>query len=745
MTTMFRADRREFLRVSAIAGGGLLLGTYIEGASAAEAFASGTRGTALADFAPNAFIRMTPDGIVTIVGKNPEIGQGVKNMLPMLIAEELDVEWKNVRVVQGDLDTTKFEAQFAGGSTATPTNWLPMRRVGAAGRAVLVAAAAETWGVPASECTTAAGVVHHRASGKQAPYTELLARAATMTAPALNTVALKDPKDFTIIGKTTRGVDVPAIVTGKPLFGIDVTVPGMLYAVYQKCPVFAGKATSANLDAIKAIPGVKHAFILEGTSNLAGLVGGVAIVADSWWTAQSARKQLKVTWNEGATASQSSAGFQAQSEALAAQAPQRSLRKDGDVAAAFGAAGVKVVKAAYYYPFISHATLEPQNCTAHWSNGKMEIWCPSQTPAGGRTLVARTLGIPEEAITVHLTRMGGGFGRRLYNEPMVEAAAIAKEVGVPVKLVWSREDDMTYDQYRSAGWHYFTGAVDGSGKLVGWRDHFVSFGEGNNFAPSAGMGGADFPARFVPNFALDASVMPLGVPTGALRAPGSNGIAYAVQSFIDEMAEAAGKDPLQFRIDILSNQAVPDPAPAQGQQGPQNLLDARRMIGVLELVREKSGWGKPLPKGTGMGVAFHYSHRGHFAEVVQATVAKDGELKVDKVWVAGDIGSVVINPSNAENQTQGAVIDGIAEALGQEITIENGRAVQTNFNRFPLIRLRESPPVEVHFRITEFAPTGLGEPALPPVVPALCRAIKQATGKRVRTLPLSKHDLSWKA
>ena len=746
MTTLFRADRREFLRVSAMAGGGLLLGTRMESFGAAEALAGGVAGRAAADFAPNAFIRMTPDGLVTIVAQNPEIGQGIKNMLPMLIAEELDVEWKHVRIVQADLDTKKYQAQFAGGSTATPNHWMPMRRVGAAGRAVLVAAAADTWGVPAAECGTEPGAVVHRASGKRAPYTELLAKAATMTTPALDTVPLKDARDFTIIGKSTRGVDVPAIVTGKPMFGIDVTVPGMLYAVYHKCPVFAGKATSANLGEILELPGVKHAFIVEGTSNLAGLVGGVAIVATSWWSAQSARKRLKVTWNEGATATQSSAGFEAQSQALAAAAPQRTLRKDGDAAAALAAVGVKVVKAAYYYPFISHAPLEPQNCTAHFADGKMEIWCPSQTPQSGRQLVARTLGIPEENVTIHLTRMGGGFGRRLYNEPMAEAAAIAKQVGVPVKLLWSREDDMHYDQYRSAGWHYFSGAVDDSGKVVGWRDHFVSFGEGERFAPSAGMGGGDFPARFVPNFALETSVMPTGVPTGALRAPGSNGIAYAVQSFVDELAEAAGKDPLQFRLDMLASQAIPDPAPAAGApQGPGPALDAARMRGVLELVREKSGWGKTkLPRGTGMGVAFHFSHRGHFAEVVQATVARDGELTVDKVWVAGDIGSVVINPGNAENQTQGAVIDGIAEAWGQEITIENGRAVQGNFNTFPLLRLREAPPVEVHFRKTEFAPSGLGEPALPPVVPALCSAIYMATGKRVRTLPLSKHDLSWK-
>ncbi|MBL8962023.1 MAG: xanthine dehydrogenase family protein molybdopterin-binding subunit, partial [Gemmatimonadetes bacterium] len=711
MTTTFRADRRDFLRVSAIAGGGLLLGSYIESVGALEAFAA-PAGTPLAETALSAFIRMTPDGIVTIVAKNPEIGQGVKNMLPMLIADELDVEWKNVRVEQGDLDTNKFQGQSAGGSTATPNNWLPMRRVGAAGRAMFIAAAAQTWNVPAGELTTAAGRVHHRASNRSVAYGELLAKAATMTPPALDAVPLKDPKDFTIIGKSTKGVDIPKIVTGKPLFGIDVKVPGMLHAVYHKCPVFGGKVASVNLDEIKAIPGVKHAVVIEGTTNLAGLVGGVAIVADSWWTANSARKKLKVTWNEGATATQSSASYQAQAEAFSKGTPQRNLRKDGDPDAALAAAGVKVVKAGYFYPFISHAPLEPQNTTAHWNNGKLEIWSPSQTPAGGRQLISRTLGIPETDITIHLTRMGGGFGRRLYNEPMVEAAAIAKEVGVPVKLLWTREDDMRYDQYRAAGWHYFTGGVDASGKLVAWKNHFVGFGDGERFAPSAGIGALEWPARFVANYALDTSMIPTGVPTGALRAPGSNGIAFATQCFLDECAEAAGKDPLQFRLDLLATQAVPDPAPAAGQQAPI-MLDGARVRGVLEAVRSASGWANraSLPKGTGMGVAFHYSHRGYFAEVVQATVRKDGEVKVDKVWVAGDIGSTIINPSNAENQAQGCVIDGLSEAFGQEITIQNGRTVQANYNNHPMLRMSEAPPVEVTWVRTNNAPTGLGEPA----------------------------------
>jgi isoquinoline 1-oxidoreductase beta subunit len=794
MNTAMRMDRRQFLKVTSIAGGGMLLATYIEPLASAEAAL--VQGAA--DFTPNAFIRIAPSGAVTIIAKNPEIGQGVKTMLPMLIADELDVDWKSVTVQQGALDTVNFQpAQFAGGSLATPQNWLPMRRVGAAARTMLVSAAAQTWNVPASELTTASGVVTHASSNRRLSYGELVDRAATLTPPDLATVTLKDPKDFRIIGTRVPGVDNLGIVTGKPIYGIDVSLPGMLYAVYQKCPVFGGKVATANVEQIRRLPGIRHAFVVEGTDELSGLVGGVAIVGDSWWAANSARRQLKVTWNEGATASQSSAGFQAQADSLSKQAPHRQLRRDGDFESALTAATTKI-EAAYFYPFLSHAPLEPQNCTAHFKDGKLELWVPSQTPASGRTLTARTLGIPETAITLNLTRMGGGFGRRLSNDYMVEAAWIAKEIGVPVKLVWTREDDIQHDFYRPAGWHYLKGGLDANGKVVVWRDHFVTFGTAERFASSAGMQAGEFPGGYIENYALDASVMPSGIPTGALRAPGSNGYAFPIQSFIDELAHAAKRDPLEVRLEILSNPpivqrpvaaqpaAVPGgapgapagapagtggggvagattaggsggpAAPGQGRGGAASAtggagqaappgFDPARARAVLQLVAEKAGWADraKLPRGTGKGIAFHYSHRGYFAEVVQVTVTRAGVLTINKVWAVGDVGNQIINPMNAENNVQGGVLDGLSEALGQEITIENGRVVQTNFNNFPLIRLRQVPPVEVHFLKTEFPPTGLGEPMLPPAIPALCNAIFAATGIRIRSLPLSKHSLKW--
>ena len=732
-------SRRTFLTVGAAAGGGLLLNFSIPRALA-DVDVSKSAVTL------NAYVRIAPDGIVTIVAKNPEIGQGVKTMLPMLVAEELDVDWNKVRTEQAMFNPA-YGPQFAGGSFATPMNWDPMRRMGAAARQLLVTAAAKTWGVPASQCETSMGTVHHKASGRSLDYGTLASKAAKLPAPDLKALALKDPKDFHIIGQPVPGVDSPRIVKGEPIFGIDMSVPGMLYAVYEKSPAFGSKVVSANVDEVKKLPGVRHAFIVKGAepSGLPdgialGLLEGVAIVADTWWQANKARDKLKIEWSENPIAAQSTALFEQEAAKLSKQAPMKSKRSDGDVEAALSSAA-KVVEAAYSYPFLSHATLEPQNCTAQVQGKKIEIWAPTQNPGAGRTLVAKTLAVEENDVTIHLIRCGGGFGRRLSNDYMVEAVMIAKMAGAPVKLVWDRAQDMQHDMYRPAGFHYFKAGLDAAGKLTAFRDHFVTFSDGDKVSNSADMSETEVPARFVDNLEFGLSTIPLGVPTGPLRAPTSNALAFAFGSFLDELAHSAGRDPLEFLLEMFGEpRQLPSTGPRFGMPMPG--FDTGRVRGVLELAAGKSGWGKQqLPKGTGMGIAFYYSHLGYFAEVVKATVAKDGVPKVDKVWIAADVGSQIINPMGALNQVEGAALDGIGQALGQAIIIEGGKVVQTNFHDFKLLRMHQAPQVEVHFRTTENSPTGLGEPALPPVIPALCNAIFAATGKRIRKLPIDPAEL----
>lgn len=754
-----KQSRRFFLQATALAGGGFMLGAFPWSASAAQGPGrggqpqGGGRGGA-APLSPANFVSISPEGIASIGSPMTEMGQGTFNLLPMLIAEELDIDWKNVKIVRTGVGA-QFGGQFTAGSTATPSSWGPMRQIGGAVRNMLIAAAAQNWGVSADECSTTPGRVVHTASGRSATYGSLATKAFTMPVPEFGSLKLKDAKDYKIIGTTTLGGETKDIIRGKATFGIDMTLPGMLYAVFEKTPVSRGKVVSANLDAIKAMKGVKHAFIIEGrpVADYAnylfqdpGLESGVAIVADSWWAAQSARKKLEVRWDLGPWASQDSDQNAAKAEELAKQPPARTLRADGDVDAVFQRADVKVVQSAFRFPFIAHNTLEPQNATAHFKDGKVDVWTTSQLPQAGRQLVAQVMGIPLESVTVHMVRAGGGFGRRCYNDTMAEAAWISKTVGAPVKLVWSREDDVQHDYYRCGGFQYMKAAVDANGKIAAWNDHFIGYGEGNTFVGDGGFNPNQFPVDLIRNYRVQSTVMPLALKTGALRAPGSNSSAWVVQSFIDDIAHAVGKDPLAIRLELLDAIVAAPPTPpagaapagGRGGGGGRGGMNPDRMRTVLQLVAEKSGWGKrQLPPRTALGIGFHLDHGGHVAEVAEVTVNADKSIRINKVWVAADVGSHVINPGMAEQLLQGAVIDGLSEMI-QEITLKGGRVVQSNFTQHPILRLPQAPPIEVHFVRTNNTPNGLGEPGLPPILPAVCNAIFKVTGERIHTLPFTK-------
>jgi len=732
-------SRRAFLTASAAVGGGVMLNFSIPAFAQREGSAPEAAATL------NAYIRIAPNGETFIVAKNPEIGQGVKTSFPMIVAEELDVAWKDVRAEDAEVDPKRYGAQFAGGSLSIPMNYEILRRTGAAARLMLVTAAARTWKVPVEECETADGVVYHKGKNKQATYGQLADEAARVPPPNPMTVKLKDPKDFKIIGQPIGGVDSPRIVRGEPIFGIDVSVPGMKYAVYEKSPVYNGKFVSANLDELRAMPGIRGVYVIKGNVTeldaglYNGLTDGVAIVADKWHQANRALSKLQAKWDNGETGTRSTEGFVAKAAELAKGDYEKEIKKEGDVDEALKGAA-KVVEARYEYPFVNHCALEPMNTTASLKNGRLEIWSPTQMPGGGKTAVSKAFGIPEDKITLHVTRSGAGFGRRLSNDFMMEAVAIAKEHGEPVKLVRNRRQDMQSGVFRVGGFHHLKAGLDAQGKLIALRNHFVTFSNSGKVAGSGNLNATEFPQGYVQNIDYGLSMIPLDVPTGPMRAPQSNTVAFVYQSFIDELAHAAGKDPLQFQLDLLG--PPKQPVVNKGPFGEQVGFNNARMAGVLKAVAERSGWGKKLPKGTGMGLACYFSHQGYFAEVVQATVnPKTGDVKVDKVWVAGDVGRQIVNPSAGSNQVEGSAIDGVSQALAQVLTFTNGAVNQTNFHDYPLLRMHQAPKVDVHFVITENNTTGLGEPALPPVVPALTNAIFAATGKRVRTLPINPAEL----
>lgn len=719
-----RLGRRTFLKVGVLAGGGLMLDATLPGQAIG----------ATAEASLNAFVSIGTDGAITIVSKNPEIGQGIATMLPMLIAEELDADWARVSIRQGDANQALYGPQMAGGSRATPMNWIPMRQVGAVARDLLVRAAAGQWGVPAGEIATAKGVLTHKPTGRTLGYGKVAAKAATLTPLATDKVALKDPKDFQIIGKPLGGYFSDRILRGEPIFGMDTRLPGMLYAVYQRSDVPAAKIKSADVAEVLKAPGVRHAFAIEGNGNPAELTDGVAILASHWWLAHNARSKLKVEWDESQGAGHSSTAYAEQAAKLLDGAPAKDIRRDGDVAAARTGAA-KRISARYAYPFVHHVPMEPQNCTALFQDGKLTFWAPTQLPQNGIDTAARVLGVPAKDITVHMTRIGGGFGRRLINDFMIISGAIAKKVpGTPVQLILSREEDVTHGFYRPGGWHQFDASIDANGRLTGLTNHMVGFTTNGAVVRGGELPATEFPAGLIDNLLLGQSMIETIVPTGPLRAPRSNALAYASQSFLDEVAIAGGRDLPTLLLELLGEpRAIAAPG---GGGGPA--FHTGRARGVIEKVVAMSDWKAPRPKGSGVGLAFYFSHMGYFAHVVEAKVDGD-QVTVPHVWTAGDVGSHIINPSGGLNQVRGSVIDGIGQALGQAMTFVDGKAQQTNFHDHPVSRNPATPRIDVEFVITDYPPTGLGEPAMPPAIPALTNAIFAACGKRVRSLPV---DLS---
>jgi isoquinoline 1-oxidoreductase subunit beta len=707
-------NRRDFLAAGAAVTGGLLLTVRLRAAAPAAEL--------------TAYIRIDPDGIVTLMAHNPEIGTGVKTSLPMILAEELDADWSRVRVEQAAL-ASRFGDQFTGGSTAVWQNWAPLRRAGATARAMLIGAGAERWRVEPASCRTEPGFVVHPASGRRAGYGELAAEAARRPLP--DNVALKDPSRFRIVGTATRGVDNPAIVRGALTYGLDVRMPGMLYAAIAR-PPFGARLLRYDAAPALAVPGVKRVVRIEGLANPIDMQEGVAVIAENTWAAFRGRDALAVEWDESGTSAQSSEAVRILSRELAGR-PGTVLRSDGDAEAALAGAS-RVLSADYEVPFLAHAAMEPVNCTASVTDDACLVHGPMQSPGGVRELAARVTGIPAARITVIMARSGGGFGRRLMSEFGAEAALLSKTMGTPVQLVRSREDDLQHDFYRPAGLHRFRGGLDAAGRIVAWTHRLANtsrYAYARNGRPPerSELYPGDLPAGLVPNFRLEYHNVPSAIATGAWRATLHSANAFAVQGFLDELAHAAGQDPLAFRLALLG---ADQDLPYADHGGP--VLSTARLKGVLRLAAERSGWGSPLRPGTARGIAAHFTFSGYAAVVAEVSV-RQGSPRVERLVTAVDCGTVV-NPSGAEAQVEGAMLDALQAALHGEITVERGRVQQRNFGAYRLLRIGEIPGLEVHFVPSALPPTGLGEIAVPPVAPAIANGLFALTGVRLRRLPL---------
>jgi isoquinoline 1-oxidoreductase beta subunit len=708
-------SRRALLKGGLAVTGGLIIGFEVPlGGPPGAARAQGA-----GVFAPNQWIRIDRDGVVTIVNSVPEMGQGSLTTMPMIVADELDADLPKVKVEQAPANPKLYANpvtgnQSYGGSRGVRDHLAMLRKAGAAAREMLMQAAAQEWGVAVGEVTTEPGVAVHKPSGRRLPYGQLVDKAAQLPVPQNPT--LKKPGEFRYIGKDVPRRDTPMKVNGTGVYGMDVQVPGMLVASIERCPVFGGKVITFDATATKKIPGVKQ---VVQVSN------GIAVVADSFWTALKGRKALKVSFDEGPMARVSSEQIALEYEAAAKQEGQEA-RKDGDAEAAL-AGGAKAVEAVYQVPFLEHACMEPMNATAHVRADACEIWAPTQNPGGTQATGARLTGLPPEKVVVHTTLLGGGFGRRGELDFIVDAVETAKAVGVPVKVMWTREDDIQHGFYRPATYNVFRAALDQNGMPVAWWSRVVGPGiliqkgrAAQGVIDAAAMEGVrNFPYD-IPNVRVEWVNKDLGVPLGFWRSVGPSQNAYIVEGFVDELAHAADKDPFEYRRVLLGK--------------------SPRHRAVLELAAQKANWGAPLPPGRARGIAVAFSYGSYAAHVAEVSVATDGKPRVHRIVGAIDCG-IAVNPDQVRAQMEGGAVYALTATLYGEITIDRGRVKQSNFHDYPLLKMSESPAIEAYILDSGEAPGGLGEPGVPTVAPAVCNAIFALTGKRVRRLPIRPDEL----
>jgi isoquinoline 1-oxidoreductase beta subunit len=713
-------SRREFLATGATAGAGLVIAFYLPGAAALGAAAA-------APLAPNAWLSIGTDGIATLVLDKSEMGQGTHTGLAMILAEELEVEWTSVKLAPVPENPAAWHRRMStGGSTAIHGSWDALRKAGAQARAMLTRAAAETWRVDAATCRAERGAVVHAPSGRRLPYGRLVEKAASLPIPA--DPPLKDPQDFRLIGTRTRRLDTPAKVDGAALFGIDVKVPGMLVASILRSPVFGGKVKRVNAEPARAVPGVRHVVELPGHTApstdgawQARTESGVAVVADTYWQAVRGRQALDVEWDEGPNAALSSAGISATFARLAEQ-PGVVARKDGDAAAL--AAAAKKIEAIYEVPYLHHATMEPMTATAHVRADGCDVWVPTQNQTRAQEVAAEIAGLPKEKVRVHTTYLGGGFGRRLEPDFVAEAVRVSKAVAAPVKVIWSREDDVQHGFYRPATYNRLAAGVDASGRPVAWTHHIVApsillpkFGPLKDGIDRTSVDGAAELPYAIPSVTVSQVVADIPVPLGFWRSVGASQNAFVRECFFDELAALANRDPYEFRRELLRGQP--------------------RHLRTLELAAQKAGWGTPLPRGRGRGIAIAEWEPSVCAQVAEVSVEPDGRVRVHRVVCAVDCGPAV-NLGQIEAQMEGGVAYGLTAALYGEITIERGRVAQSNFHDYPLLRINDMPVVEAYVVPSTDRQGGIGEPSVPPTAPAVCNAIFAATGKRVRKLPIGK-------